>query len=483
MLFETVRQTSPSVRRHNSLRQQRAQQGAIAMMTPLIIIVMLAMLGMALDLSRSYNRKAELHTAADAAALVAASALDGTPAGIDKAADGAQHAAEANNFAYGTDSILWSSAALTFGTGPDGGSSGWVDAATAKGNASKVFFARIDTSALDAKHGSISNFFMPVLSTALAQTNVAASAVAGRDSLNVLPLGICANSNKDAAALSSGELVEYGFRRGVSYDLMNLNPGGQSPENFLLNPVAPAGTVGTTMMNRMDVVAPFICTGKMAIPTLRGGELSVERGFPIASLYVHLNSRFGTYATPCTSLTAPADPVVKKFDLDSATWMKDRPDGLSANAVVGPQSLLTVAEQPAGATKTSYGPLWSYAKAVQYSDYVAKKGIEPASGYAPFSSTDWSLLYNPGMPQAQSYPNTPYQAAGGSATYKSYRNTRVLHVPLLHCPVPAGASTTAAVVGIAKFFMTVSATSSALYAEFAGMDTETALGGNVRLYQ
>jgi hypothetical protein len=39
------------------------------------------------------------------------------------------------------------------------------------------------------------------------------------------------------------------------------------------------------------------------------------------------------------------------------------------------------------------------------------------------------------------------------------------------------------VVGIAKFFMTVPATSSAVYAEFAGMDTETALGGNVRLYK
>jgi len=39
------------------------------------------------------------------------------------------------------------------------------------------------------------------------------------------------------------------------------------------------------------------------------------------------------------------------------------------------------------------------------------------------------------------------------------------------------------VLGIAKFFMTVPATSSALYAEFAGMNTEAALGGNARLYR
>src|SRR5206468_1917006 len=96
----------------------------------------------------------------------------------------------------------------------------------------------------------------------------------------------------------------------------------------------------------------------------------------------------------------------------------------------------------------------------------------------------WSTIYTPGLPVAQSYPGTtPYQAAGGSATYKPYRNTRVLHVPLLRCPVPPGSSATATVVGIGKFFMTVPASSSALYAEFAGMDTEAALGGNARLYR
>jgi hypothetical protein len=164
--------------------------------------------------------------------------------------------------------------------------------------------------------------------------------------------------------------------------------------------------------------------------------------------------------------------------------MKYKPDGLSANALPAPNPLLTVAEQPAAATQTAYGPLWSYAKAAKYSSYVANGGVEPAAGYSTFSTTDWSTLYNPGKPVAQSYPSpTPYQANGGGATYKSYRNTRVLNIPLLRCPVAAGTSATATVVGIAKFFMTVPATSSALYAEFAGMNTESALGGNARLYR
>jgi Flp pilus assembly protein TadG len=480
--IETTKQSSASARRHTSVRRKGSEDGAIAIMTPFFILIMIAMFGLALDLSRSYNRKAELQIAADAAALAAAAALDGTPEGIDRAATEAESMADYATFAYNNSSVSWSSAALKFGTSADGGAGGWVDAATAKANASQIFFAQVDTSALDPSPGKIQNLFMPVLSSALAETNVAGSAVAGRDSLNVLPLAICANSNTPAASLASGELVEYGFRRGVSYNLMNLNPGGRPPENFLVNPVAPPGTLGTTMKNRLDVVAPFICTGKMAIPTLQGGDVTVERGFPIDPLYLPLNSRFGTVAQ-CQSSTAPADPVVKNFDLANVPWMTDKPDGLSANALADPNPLLTVAEKPAGATKTAYGPLWSYAKAVQYSDYVAKGGVEPSGGYTPFKDTDWGLLYNPGSPQPKSYPNTPYQAAGGSATYKLGRNTRVLHVPLLRCPVPAGAISTATVAGIAKFFMTVPASSSALYAEFAGMDTEAALGGNARLYR
>lgn len=483
MSIETTKQASASARRHKGFRRKRSEDGAVAIMTPFVLLIMFAMFGLALDLSRSYNRKAELQIAADAAALTAAAALDGTPAGIDRAVTEAGATAEYSTFAYSTDSVSWSNAALKFGTDPDGGPGGWMDAATAKGSASQIFFAQVDTSALDARHGTIQNVFMPVLSPALAETNVPATAVAGRDSLNVLPLAICANANIPAASLASGELVEYGFRRGVSYNLMNLNPGAQSPENFLVNPVAPPGTLGTTMKNRLDIVAPFVCTGKMAIPTLQGGEVTVERGFPIDSLYLALNSRFGTVAE-CQSSTAPADPVVKSFDLANASWMKYKPDNLSANPLVVPDPLLTVAEKPAGATSTAYGPLWTYAKAVTHASYVANGGVEPAAGYATFKPADWSLLYTPGLPVAQSYPSTtPYQAAGGSATYKPSRNTRVLNVSLLRCPVPAGALSTATVVGIAKFFMTVPASPTALYAEFAGMNTETALGGNARLYR
>jgi hypothetical protein len=480
-----ARQSQPVARsgRNHAWGARRSEGGAIAVMAAFIILVMIAMFGFALDLSRAYNRKMELQSVADAAALAAAGALNGTSDGIDKAALAAAAAASTFSYSYNKVSVDWSPAALSFGTAADGGSRGWVDEGSAKGSAGNVFFVRADTSKLDPSVGRVINLLMPILSSAFAETKVSGAAVAGRHSLNALPLAVCANSNTPASSLASGELVEYGFRRGVSYDLMNLNPGGRTPENFLVNPIAPAGTVGVPMMGRMEIVAAYICTGQMAIPALQGGGITVERGFPIGSLYPYLNSRFGTYVPPCQSSSAPTDPNTIHFDLANVPWMKDKPDGPSATPLLDPDPLLTVAEKPAGATDRAYGPLWSYAKAAKYASYTANNGVEPAAGYTTFASSDWATLYTPGLPAAQNYPGTtPYQNTGGAAAYKTLYNTRVLRIPLLQCPVTSGSQVAATVLGIGKFFMTVPAGSSKLYAEFAGMENSTAIRGNVRLY-
>jgi len=452
-------------------------------MTAFVIVVMIAMFGFALDLSRAYNRKIELQAVADIAALAAANALDGTEDGINRASDAASAAASGFSYSYNNGLVAWSPDALRFGTASTGGPDGWVGDTAAKASAGRIFFARVDTSELDTNIGVVENLLMPVLSSAFAQTRVSAVAVAGRDSLNALPLAICANSNTRASSLS-GELVEYGFRRGVSYDLMKLNPGGRDPENFLVNPSAPAGTVGASVMGELDKVALYVCTGKMAIPALQGGDITVERGFPLGALYQHLNSRFGTHVAPCTSSAAPADHNTKSFDLDAASWMKTRPEGQAAKSLPAPEPLLTVAENSTGATDKAYGPLWSYAKAAKYSSYLAYKdrGGEPAAGYTTYTTGDWGTLYSPGAPVAQSsYPGTtPYQATGGATSYKTFYNTRVLRVPLLECPISAGTKVAAKVLGVGKFFMTVPAT--AVYAEFAGVENWTAINGNPRLY-
>jgi hypothetical protein len=54
-----------------------------------------------------------------------------------------------------------------------------------------------------------------------------------------------------------------------------------------------------------------------------------------------------------------------------------------------------------------------------------------------------------------------------------------LNLPLLACPVSGDKAT---VLGIGKFFMTVPATATSLYGEFAGLVSEQALGSQVQLY-
>lgn len=468
------------------------QRGAIAVMFPTLVFVIIAMCGFALGLSQVYNRKIELQQMADAVALSAARELDGTGAGVDRAVAQAAVTATKFQYSYHNSPIEWTSSAIQFGSAPDGGS-GWADGGTARNNAGQVFYARVDTSALDPKHGLVENPFMAIISTASGSVNIGSHAVAGRLTMNVTPIAVCALSNT-AAASRSGELVEYGFRRGVSYDLMQLNPNGTSAETFLLNPISVPGTVGTSVASNFDVVAPYVCTGTIAVPQLGSGGMTVERPFPLSTLYQQLNSRFGTYVAPCQPTSAPPDANIKSYTYNSgAAWMTTVPAGQTAASTTTGGKLWTVADpnpSPSGTLGTAYGPLWSYARAVQFSSYVAGQP-EPANGYTTYATSAWATLYTPGSPSAKaSYPSTtPYQAtAGGNfqappATYKGARDRRVLNVPLLQCPVAAGAKTTATVLAIGKFFMTVPATATSLSVEFAGVARDQALGGEVGLFE
>ena len=72
------------------------QRGAIAIMISVMILVILGFIGLAIDLSRLYNRKVELQTVADTAALAAARKLTGATSGIDDAVTAAGAIASVN---------------------------------------------------------------------------------------------------------------------------------------------------------------------------------------------------------------------------------------------------------------------------------------------------------------------------------------------------------------------------------------------------
>ena len=470
--------------------------GAAAIVFLLMLPVMLGFIGLALDLAQLYNRKLEMQSVADAAAIAAAGELVGTSTGITNAVAQAAIAAGRMHYQYKTQSVVWSDAAIKFSATPSAPDSGWVDAGAAQAAPDGLLFAKVDTSALAAETSAVTTMFMGVLAPSLATASANARAIAGRTSIMTVPLGICAMSPAAATSRSNAgaaELIEYGFRRGVSYNLMQLNPNASTPENFLLDPIDPPGTVGPTTNMVISVVAPFVCAGSMPLGRIAGGALTVQRPFPLSQLYQQLNSRFDQFPVGlCDVNAAPPDFNVKSYLYNTAIpWMSTSRNGQAADIQIDPTKLWTKADLAAPNSNTApvYGPLWSYAKAVPYAAYTP--GVpEPAGGYSTFPASAWSTLYVSGPPTANAYPATPpYSASGGanflapsSAHKPGLRNRRVLNIPLLSCPVPAGATSSATVLGIGKFFMTVPATATSIYAEFAGAVPEQALSGPVVLY-
>lgn len=492
----------PVCGRAHRLRSSYRQRGSFALMSFGVIVVMLALCGLAIDVGMVYNRKAELQGIAQAAALAAAVELNGTSSGVSAARDAARDLVRDHKIKYGLD-LEWDDAALNFGAAPSR-SAEWVGFDTAKGAPAAMYYAKVDTRGLDQAIGHVQTFFLRILSNTDETVHVYDSAVAGRSTINIVPLAICAMS-PDAGSPRTNpgppatvELVEHGFRRGVSYDLMQLNPGGTSPVNYVIDPLAPPGAMGSPSNTTASAVEHFVCIGKMWVPRVTGGRIRVRSPFPIGSLYEQLNSRFDHYPDrSCTPFGAPPDVNIREFTHGTSgavTWMSPRPSVPSAQVTTSRGRLETIADlpsAPAGASADQYGPLWVNARAVKFSSYVPGSP-EPAGGYARFAPSDWKSLYaTVPPPSGAAYPGTlsPYLS---TTTYHSppsadnallaTRNRRVLNVPLLDCPVPAGANVAASVLAIGRFFMTVPATPTALHAEFAGLLPDSGLAGEVVLY-
>ena len=472
----------------------RRARGAIAIMLAVMLIVMIGIIGLAIDLSRLYNRKVELQTVADSTALAAARRLAGSAAGIDAAVAAAAAAADELKVNYGHQDVAWSPQALSFSDAPSG--SVWLDAASARVAPAAIAFVRVDTAPLGAAMSMIDTYFMRIVGDGMDSASAAATAVAGRASIKVTPFALCAMSSQEGHYRTlAGDLLQYGFRRGVGYDLMQLNPHGATPENFVVNPIDAGAASGSSGNTAPAIVGPFVCAGTMPMVNLAGGQVKLSRPFPLAALYQHLNSRFDQYnGGACDVRAAPPDVNIKSFVYNTSVgWMKSATPGQQTARSTSASPLRTIAdlEDDSANAAPMYGPLWTFARPVPYGAWAL--GVpEPVAGYAPFALSAWAGLYGPAKPEPKTnYPAaTPYGASGGanfaapaSAHGLGQKYRRVLHVPLLDCPVAAGSNTQASVLAVGKFFMTVPATATSISAEFAGLATDDALSGAVELFK
>lgn len=259
-----------------SRTRRRRQQGAFGVLYAIMLPVMLGMVGLAIDLSVVYARGHELQAVADGAALAAARALDGTPAGLTAAKANASIAARKAEYRFlNPDTIQWSSGALKLGATRDGP---WIPADSVNlSELENLFFAQVDTGALDQVHGHVAITFLKAVGVK-EDPFLARRAVAGRRDSALGPLAVCALSNdaltmrSNAPAVGMEEAVEYGFRRGVGYNLLNLNPNGGTARSFIINPLdyPPAAAVGSHHTD--EALRPFVCSGTVPAPPIDNGS-------------------------------------------------------------------------------------------------------------------------------------------------------------------------------------------------------------------
>lgn len=456
-------------------------RGSISVIFALMLAGLLAFTGLALDLAQMFNRKQELQRLADAVALAAAQSLNGAADGVADAVAQAAEIAPRYRYSY-RKKVVWNSRALSFATRPDAGSGEWKDVAGASASPGGLRYARVDTSQLDGI-GAVATPFAALLGDAYASATVAAVAVAGRSDIEVAPLAVCAMSAVADGSRSYGaggaEWVQYGFRFGVTYNLLNLNPaaGAAVPEYFLVAPQAASTDVTDAK------VGPFLCSGSMQRDSITGATVAVRR--PGAFTFSgHLNTRFNQFsaAVPCTERGAPPDTNILSYA--APNWMAKKPTAPHAQpgAVDATQKLDTVADRGTAApADVDYGTLWAYGAAKRADNHAAipvsqwPQLYKVASGNTPLTNGSFPGVSPYLTPQAVGQSQSPSKAG------RSGR--RLLHIPLLACPVAAGASAQAQVRAVARFLLTAPASATAVSAEFAGVVSEQALGGAVELYR
>ena len=73
------------------MAEKRRRRGFVLIAMSITMLLLLAMMGLAFDFGRIYIARNEAQVFTDAAAMMAASKLDGTQAGLDKAREAVEH--------------------------------------------------------------------------------------------------------------------------------------------------------------------------------------------------------------------------------------------------------------------------------------------------------------------------------------------------------------------------------------------------------
>lgn len=440
--------------------QAKRQRGAAAILFGIVALLLFGFMTLVIDLGRTYVVRTELQNAADAASLAGARQLDQTVAGVTRGVAHAIAMAAQNNVQFSTPIIITADN-ISVGSCPDDGCMVAASTVTTNGAAAGMTFMRVNIAS-----GGLATFFarLPFVAggTGTDTMNTFGRAVAGRFVNNITPIAVCARDSREGVIIPPvNELVQFGFRRGLSYNLLE----GESPSNsvvYLLNPVDSPPNSCSGANNSAAFVAPFICTGSSAVLAASASFVYGNSGLEAINQWA-LNSRFGLYGAGnnnvCIVEQAPPDANITEYPFDTNNWPPPGQQGLPERPIwhtaqqwqTFKDSLLNMDPFTNPSAANEHGVIWSYSRAV--SGVGSSPNARPG---ASFSVTDWGALYNGVSPNA-TYPSSgsPYEAVVTNAHGMAGR--RVLNLVIADCSPGAvsgsGSCSTVPALGIGRFFL------------------------------
>jgi hypothetical protein len=296
---------------------KRRQRGAVAVIVGLLsALVFFGLLGIAVDLPYLYSRKTELQNAADAAALAGAKELNQTAAGITNAVNVAMDTFEQNASGNLINGELIDADHIRFGPTPDGP---WFTQGQAEASPAGKTFIQVNTGTRNQPV-----LFMRVQS-GTTTVGTFGYAVAGWKLVPITPIGVCAIDTQRTNYYSlpgppaTTELLQYGFRHGMAYDVMKLGPLSGSSVPYLVNPVDTDPASCDPNHSSAEFTAPFVCIGSSSmILDAQGAGIALGNTGLSNVIVKALNSRFGRYTgshgtNQCEPASAPPDVNIMQY--------------------------------------------------------------------------------------------------------------------------------------------------------------------------
>lgn len=273
---------------------KRDERGAAMVVSVIGMLALILATGLAVDISHFYTAKAELQTAADAAALAAAGQLNSTTGGIKMAVTEGTKALNEYDF---NKSVTLTSANFTFATNLNGT---YVDYATAQSSPDTVRFVKV---VVPPQPVGVTFSKMVLGGT----KDVGATATAG--------MSVGLTMNKFYTAFTFVETAAVPLARGSSYSLAPKAYNDSSPASYRVLTLAD-GSAGSPLVLTGPIHAYGYSQGGYTVAQLPATSPPTNLTAPsmCRSAQIGINTRFGDYTVhpSVNSTDEPPDLIVQE---------------------------------------------------------------------------------------------------------------------------------------------------------------------------